>query len=1129
MRPLTKLPTRQFLACLLICLGLMLPSFALSAQDTQTSPKKKITKQLAEVSQKKSAETGANASPPKSLALGWSLFKQEKYEEAMDAFSALSNVNPALKPEATYGIALCHIKTKNFKKAIPLLEETVEKRLFLNDALPQLISAFVVEKDYAKAETYIQQLPPNDKSRWDNDLKDWRLAAAFEKTEGDPNTLAEFIRNNVDALEMCQSPETFFKAINIVARGDVKFSINAFQRMLLACPNKWPLRLSIFYRLKRLMKTPEILHELDIEEVRKDLDPEYKEQLAGVRLSVLKKQLAAVRPVSPEIEQLTEEIRKIKPDDIDALSLHDREALGRKSWEQFNNAQYDEAFKGFSALHKIDAENPDHAVGMMNVMIKKKKYFEAQNLADQYKNNKKIEELRKEVQILELKEQLDAAKSDSPEVEKLVAKILALKSDDTGALTSLAWWYFRKGKYNDAYKGFSSLHKSDPEKVSYATGMVNVLIKQKKFKEAHELAAQYKNSKDMAVLEKEIQIAKIRDELSTLETDSPDVETLAGKLLKLKPGDTGALSTLAWWHYNNSRYDEAYKRFNALHNDDPQRASYISGMISSLIKQKKYNDAQALADKYKNSKDKEIASLAKDTKLAILKDQLSELKNDSPEIEALVAKIFAINPGDRDALLKQSWWHYNNDRYDEAFKGFSSLHDRDPAKDAYAAGMIYALMGMKKYDEALTLAHKYKDSANIISLEKDVRIKVMQDKALASDSPEEVQKLGEEMLALKPNDDNVRLTVGWLYFNKDLYDLSYKEFTTLYNKNPEEKGYGAGLAYSLINMKRLDEALDIIIKSKKFDESLAAAEVDIYRQKADAAYKEKNYPAAEIYFAKVLETNPEDENTKELLAISRYSQTTLGKTLSHIEGLSGFSYGTLNQDIRNTNGFNYGGLINQGVDWFRLPADIVFNTYAEAKYTDQTRNNTFIKQNGTAAGIALKQSIFRFGAEYSWLSNPLIPSTTNAKQVYVSWYTDWYKYMKKRVTDEDSWQIPMQALSGFTYGRLNKDFNNIGGLDISGVVNQGIDWFTLPGNLTFNTYGEFRFNYRTVNGTFYNAYGPAVGMELQRKPLKIGMDFYLENDPDLHQTVQKATIYLRWYFDWNLKPGAAGPGWGGRF
>jgi hypothetical protein len=112
----------------------------------------------------------------------------------------------------------------------------------------------------------------------------------------------------------------------------------------------------------------------------------------------------------------------------------------------------------------------------------------------------------------------------------------------------------------------------------------------------------------------------------------------------------------------------------------------------------------------------------------------------------------------------------------------------------------------------------------------------------------------------------------------------------------------------------------------------------------------------------------------------------------------------------------------------------------------------------------------------------------------------------------------MNALSGSTYGRATHDFSGLTGTSVTGYINQGIDWLTLPGEITFNTYAEYHLSSRSKDSQFYNSHGPLVGMEFQKKPFSLGVSYFWQMFPELGTVDRQATAYLRWYYDWDLKP-----------
>ena len=111
----------------------------------------------------------------------------------------------------------------------------------------------------------------------------------------------------------------------------------------------------------------------------------------------------------------------------------------------------------------------------------------------------------------------------------------------------------------------------------------------------------------------------------------------------------------------------------------------------------------------------------------------------------------------------------------------------------------------------------------------------------------------------------------------------------------------------------------------------------------------------------------------------------------------------------------------------------------------------------------------------------------------------------------------IEGLPGSSWGLLSYDVDSLVGSGAMGWINQGIDWVKLPGGLMLNTFTEFRYRFRTENAQYYNAFGPAVGIELRKSPFHFGIDYYWERYPELGQNDDKFQFYLTYYYEWDLR------------
>jgi hypothetical protein len=109
----------------------------------------------------------------------------------------------------------------------------------------------------------------------------------------------------------------------------------------------------------------------------------------------------------------------------------------------------------------------------------------------------------------------------------------------------------------------------------------------------------------------------------------------------------------------------------------------------------------------------------------------------------------------------------------------------------------------------------------------------------------------------------------------------------------------------------------------------------------------------------------------------------------------------------------------------------------------------------------------------------------------------------------------IEALPGALWGSAGYDNDDFSGSGVLGFINQGIQWVTLPGDVAVVTYAEYRHRSRTKNPLYYDAGGPAVGLELTKDFMRAGVNYYWERFPVLAVTSNRAQAYVGWYIYWN--------------
>ncbi len=226
-------------------------------------------------------------------------------------------------------------------------------------------------------------------------------------------------------------------------------------------------------------------------------------------------------------------------------------------------------------------------------------------------------------------------------------------------------------------------------------------------------------------------------------------------------------------------------------------------------------------------------------------------------------------------------------------------------------------------------------------------------------------------------------------------------------------------------------------------------------------------------------------------------------------GLPGSTWGNATYDADGISGAGTMGFLRQGIDWLRLPGDIKLDTYAEYRWLLRTKNNAFYNSTGPVLGVELRHSVFRLGIDYYRQYFTELSRTSNNREIYLDWYYGWD--LKRFFSSSYFMGLP-----GSTWGRLTYDMTGLNGSGAMGYVNQGIDWLRLPGGVMFNTFAEFRFRGREKNTRFYDASGPAVGVELRKWMFRAGADYYWQRYPGLKLTSNHMQYYVTWYYSWDL-------------
>ena len=229
----------------------------------------------------------------------------------------------------------------------------------------------------------------------------------------------------------------------------------------------------------------------------------------------------------------------------------------------------------------------------------------------------------------------------------------------------------------------------------------------------------------------------------------------------------------------------------------------------------------------------------------------------------------------------------------------------------------------------------------------------------------------------------------------------------------------------------------------------------------------------------------------------------------------GSTWGHLNRDLDGIEGNGTLGKVQQGVRWITLPYKIQLETFAAYRWRLRSQNRRFFNAHGPAVVLQMSRSAFDLGFDFHWSRFPERDRTFKNFEFFLKWYKRWN--IARILGFKRLAGVPIVAMPLSTWGELAHDLEDVEGDSSMGWVTQGIHWFKLPGGFTFDTFVAYRWRVRTERKRFFNAYGPAVGVEFDNGPLRLGVDHTWKKFPQLGTLDKTFRLYMIWYTAWNLK------------
>jgi len=553
------------------------------------------------------------------------------------------------------------------------------------------------------------------------------------------------------------------------------------------------------------------------------------------------------------------------------------------------------------------------------------------------------------------------------------------------------------------------------------------------------------------------------------------------KVVDYWPSNQKGRQASGWLFYELKEFDKAYKMFLPNWQKFGNRKA-IEGMVYTLIAQNKTDEALKLAkDNHQN-----------DLYLFALKRMLGKEVIPSKAASKWAEVILKLEPAHKPSLSALAWYYVSEGKWTLAKKIFIKWLNVTPDDGDALKGLLQASIALEDFEQALIIAKKLDGN---ISFKKQAS--VLRSKASKDFEKDKYSSAISLLNIAKEYDDSEPISTsvlrGWAYQLSEQYIKANKVFSDIYLRaqtKEEEESAVNGLLYSSYQSQKWSSLINLADKKPGLLLN-SIQERDVVSRLATGSLSPSQITVSNGY----------------LEAIPVVQKDSFEQVLDLIEGLPGYTWGSVRNNFGDKETVSY--LVNQGIDWVLLPGDIMLNTFVEYRSINNELKY-FNDDSEGVVGIDLSYKPFHAGVEYildHWQGK-------NNGRYYISWYHDWYKYVRRRGKGDNNW-FNGDAYAGATYARITKEFT--GGTSIQGYVTQGVDWFTFNEDITFNTSISYNFRFRNFDKTFYDAHGPSIAAELQKTPFTLGIDYSWSKNPHTGISDGVLGIYFRWYYGWDLK------------
>ena len=287
--------------------------------------------------------------------------------------------------------------------------------------------------------------------------KDYALGLAYTRMkmgkDGEALALAERVPFKDDAWQKIRAQLYLKKGREAYEKKDFAAAESFLAKALAIDPENRDARILLGWTLFARGQDDRALSMVRAERERGRLSLEHLKGLNELELAVLRKQLAALPPSSPRIEEVARRILELQPGDPSA-----RRAL---VWMYYNQGKDREAYFLFSALHREYLDDRDYALGLIYTQMRMGKTDEALALAERVGfKDQEWQEIRAQLYLKKAGEAYD--KKKYAEAQTLAGKALTIQPENQEAQLLSARSFSAQGKPQEGLPLFLDQYKKSP-------------------------------------------------------------------------------------------------------------------------------------------------------------------------------------------------------------------------------------------------------------------------------------------------------------------------------------------------------------------------------------------------------------------------------------------------------------------------------------------------------------------------------------------------------------------------------------------------------------------------------------------------------------------------------------------